>query len=163
VIPAGRSAAARLRCVIVVVGVAGLVGAAAPGAAAAPASSAPPDPGAPAAILGVWQGTSLCTNLQLAPACKDEQVIYTFVPAAETAGAVRLEADKVVEGERQRMGEMELVFREASGRWESEIETARYHSLWSFEVEGRTLHGELVDLPSGGRVRAIRVERVAVP
>lgn len=76
---------------------------------------------------------------------------------------MRLEADKVVGGERQRMGEMDFVYRQATGRWESEFQNARYHGLWSFEVRGRTIAGELVDLPSGGRVRAVRVERDAVP
>ena len=30
------------------------------------------------AILGVWRGTSICVNLEAAPACKNEEVIYEF-------------------------------------------------------------------------------------
>lgn len=133
-------------------------------ASAAAADSAPAPAGSAAELLGVWRGTSLCTDRVLAPSCHDEQVIYTFVAApADSAAPVRLEADKVVGGERQRMGEMDFVYRQATGRWESEFQNARYHGLWSFEVRGRTIAGELVDLPSGGRVRAVRVERDAVP
>ena len=41
--------------------------------AAAPAFAAGPDGDA---ILGVWRGSSLCTDREVAPACKDEQVRY---------------------------------------------------------------------------------------
>jgi hypothetical protein len=130
----------------------------------AAAVAAAPSPGSPAELVGVWRGTSLCTDLATAPACKDEQVIYTFVAIADGApGAVRLAADKVVAGERQAMGELDFVYRAASGCWESEQQNARFHSRWSFAVRGTALSGELVDLPSGARIRAIRVEKDAVP
>lgn len=155
--------APRRRRGLAVAGLLAFVGGAAVVSAAA-ADSAPASAGSPAELLGVWRGTSLCTDRVLAPACHDEQVVYTFVAAPADSGAtVRLAADKVVDGERQAMGEMDFVFRPATGRWESELRTARYHGLWSFEVAGRAITGELVDLPSGGRVRAIHVERDAVP
>jgi len=112
------------------------------------------------AILGVWRGTSLCTDLTVAPECKDERVIYTFQAiAGGPAGRVRLQADKVVGGEREPMGEMDFVHDGATGAWTSEFRNGRYHGLWSFTVTGNRINGTLVDVPTGKVVRRVAVTK----
>lgn len=112
------------------------------------------------AILGVWVGTSLCTDREIAPACSDEQVRYTFTrPEGAPAGSYHLAADKLVGGEYGRMGDMDFTFDASKGEWTSEFENARFHGLWSLHLEGADLEGTLVDVPTGKIVRRIAVRR----
>jgi hypothetical protein len=60
-------------------------------------ASAQPLPSAGDQILGEWRGTSRCTNLTLLPACKDEDVRYTFTRNAGTNSYHQV-ADKLVAG-----------------------------------------------------------------
>jgi len=115
-----------------------------------------------AAILGVWRGTSTCTNREIAPACKDERVIYTFVPiAGAPATRVRQEADKLVGVQRERMGEIDFAYDAATGVWSSEFRNARFHGIWSLTVALERITGTLVDVPSKAVVRRIEVTRDA--
>src|SRR6185295_16812892 len=57
-----------------------------------------------AAPMGVWRGASTCTDRVAAPACHDEVVVYEFTAGAK-AGTVHWKADKIVDGQRQPMGE----------------------------------------------------------
>jgi hypothetical protein len=72
----------------------------------------------PAQLIGVWRGTSTCTDLVAAPACQNETVVYEFTSGAQP-GAVRWVADKLVAGQRQRMGEMELRYDKAATCWKT--------------------------------------------
>jgi hypothetical protein len=80
---------------------------------AALAGWAGPGGGDPAALIGTWRGTSLCTDRVAAPACHDETVVYELKAGARP-GVVRWAADKVVDGQRQPMGgERELEYDQA--------------------------------------------------
>jgi hypothetical protein len=107
------------------------------------------------AILGVWRGTSICVNLEAAPACKNEEVIYEFRETTPpVAGKLNLTADKIVDGKVVPMGEFEVVWVPAEGAWSSEIQTPRVHALWSFkQSKGDELAGTLVLLPDRTLVR----------
>jgi hypothetical protein len=125
--------------------------------AAPPAAAAQPDA---AAILGVWRGTSTCVDREIAPACKDELVIYTFVPIpGKPASTVRLEADKLVDGKPERMGEFDFTLDPATGAWTAEFRNARYQGLWSYTIDGKRLTGTLVDVPTGKVVRRIATQK----
>jgi len=125
--------------------------------AAAPAFAAGPDGDA---ILGVWRGSSLCTDREVAPACKDEQVRYDFTHAADApAGSYHLAADKLVGGEYARMGDLDFTFDAGKGEWTSEFRTARVHGIWSLHLGGEGLEGNLIDVPSGRVVRRVSVHR----
>lgn len=112
----------------------------------------------PAAFVGTWQGSSTCVNRQLAPACKDETVVYD-VRKSEKAGAVILEADKIVEGKRVPMGELEFTYSTSEGCWRSEFETPRVHASWCLVVKGNELTGHLRLLPGNEIVRDVRLQR----
>jgi len=68
-----------------------------------------PAAGDPAQLFGTWRGTSVCADRVAAPACQDEVVVYEFT-AGPKPGIVRWAADKVVDGKRVPMGELELSF-----------------------------------------------------
>ena len=72
--------------------------------------------GDPAELIGIWRGTSVCTDRVAAPACHDETVVYEFTAGSEP-DTVHWVADKVVSGRRQRMG----------GTQSSQAETAVNH------------------------------------
>ena len=59
------------------------------------AATPPIDP-AGRRIVGEWRGTSLCTNRELAPACKDETVRYVFTGPIGGTNTYHLVADKLV-------------------------------------------------------------------
>src|SRR5262245_40590019 len=93
-----------------------------------------------AEILGTWRGTSTCVNRQIAPACKDEIVVYEVRRSEKPLTAI-LAADKVVDGQRLPMGELEFVYDPKEACWRSEFQTARVHAVWCLTVVGRTMTG----------------------
>ncbi len=117
--------------------------------AASPEGDAPPSD----IIRGTWRGTSVCTDRERAPACKDEEVLYEFTPVTEVK--VRLKADKIVGGNVVPMGELDFDYDAGARVWKSEFESPRVHGLWSFSVAGDRLYGTLVDLPSRAVLRTV--------
>ena len=119
----------------------------------------------PRTILGSWRGTSLCVNLQAAPACRDEEVLYKFretTPPA--AGKLTLQADKIVDGKVVPMGVLDLVWDSKASAWTSEISTPRVHALWSYALpKGDELAGTLVSLPDRALLRKVAVRRSPRP
>jgi hypothetical protein len=107
------------------------------------------------AFLGTWRGTSLCVNRTIAPACNDETVVYE-VRRAEKPDAVILAADKIVEGKRLPMGELEFVYSEPEGCWRGEFTTPRAHGVWCLVVEGKNLRGSLRHMPENVDVRKVQ-------
>jgi hypothetical protein len=53
-------------------------------------------------IVGTWTGTSTCVGNR--PACKNETVVYRFVPIEGHPGQLRQLADKIIDGKRVPMG-----------------------------------------------------------
>src|SRR3954469_10254751 len=78
----------------------------------------------PSQLIGVWRGTSTCTDRVAAPACHDETVVYEFT-AGRARGSVRWAADKVVNGQRQRMGELDLSYDKTEACWKAEFSSPR--------------------------------------
>lgn len=116
-------------------------------------------------ILGFWQGTSTCVNLEAAPACNNEVVIYEFTETAPpSADKVTCKADKIVDGKRQFMGELEFVRGAAPGVWISEFENrSGQRGVWTFTVQKDDLSGTLVRLPEKTLIRKIAVKRIPPP
>jgi hypothetical protein len=114
----------------------------------------------PSQLLGTWRGTSVCTDLVAAPACHDETVVYEFTLGSKP-GTVHWAADKVVNGQRERMGELELEFDEAGGSWKAEFNSARVRSLWRLVVEGERISGTGSLLPGNEVIRKIDVRKDA--
>lgn len=111
-------------------------------------------------ILGEWRGTSTCVKSPEFPSCNDEVVVYEFRRGASGSEAVTLAAYKIVDGEKQLMGEMDFAYDAKQGAWTSEFRSARYHGLWTFVVRQEAITGTLVDLPSKRVVRNVAVRRV---
>ena len=110
-------------------------------------------------ILGTWRGTSTCVDRVNYPACNDETVIYDVDTLSAPRGTVNLHADKVVNGVRDSMGTIQFKYDPAAKSWFSEFTTPRYHSLWTFTIEGDIMSGWLLDLPSRRQVRRVSVQR----
>jgi hypothetical protein len=118
----------------------------------------------PAAIIGEWHGTSLCTDRVAAPGCNDEVVIYTFTRSADAPGSkVSLSADKVVNGQRITMGESDLSYDEKEQAWTFEFKNARNHILWAYAVQGDMLTGTLYNIADRKVLRRATATRKAKP
>jgi len=126
-------------------------------AVAAPARAQPPADG-PVAPIGTWRGTSLCADRVAAPACRDETVVYELTPGAE-AGTVHWVADKIVNGRREPMGELELAFDEAEACWKAEFRSPRVQVIWCLVVDGTRLSGTARLLPADRIVRTVELRK----
>ena len=120
--------------------------------------AAPVATGSPSDLLGTWRGTSVCTDRTLAPACKDEVVVYEFT-AGPTPGSVHWKADKVVGGERQTMGGFDLTWAVDRTCWAAEFQSPRMHSQWRLVVSGDSMTGTAILLPSKAVVRRLALQR----
>jgi hypothetical protein len=127
-------------------------------ALAAWAASAPawalPEKREPSELIGTWRGTSTCADRVAAPACRDEVVVYDFT-AGEEPGSVHWKADKVVDGQRQFMGEFDLVYDTGDRCWAAEFTTPRFRLRWCVVVDGGHLTGTGRQLPEGQTIRKI--------
>ncbi len=137
-----------------------------PHAQAAPASRPARAPGSATtrAFAGTWTGSSKCVGGL--PACKDETVVYRFVPLAGHPRQLRMLADKILEGQRVPMGAL-VCDVDATGRAiRCEFARGRTHIVWSYVAAGDSLRGTLLLLPDstiGRDVHAHRVADAAVP
>jgi len=120
--------------------------------------AAPVATGSPSDLLGTWRGTSVCTDRVLAPACKDEVVVYEFT-AGPTPGSVHWKADKVVDGERQTMGEFDLTWAADRTCWAAEFRSPRARTAWCLQVDGKHLTGTGRLLPGNGMVRRMEARK----
>jgi hypothetical protein len=124
------------------------------GAAAVLAAPAPV-----AEVLGEWRGTSTCVKSPEFPSCHDEVVVYEFRKAAAGGEKVTLDASKIVNGEKQSMGDLDFTYDEKQGAWTSEFSNGRVHVLWTLFVRDGAITGTLVDLPSKHVIRNVAVRR----
>ena len=114
--------------------------------------------GAPSDLFGTWRGTSLCTDRVLLPACNDETVIYVFTNGPKL-GMAHVAADKVVNGQREPMGEFDLNYDKTEGCWKAEFSSARGNSVWCLAVTGAQLSGTLQHLPGKEILRKVSLRK----
>lgn len=107
-------------------------------------------------VIGTWEGESKCT----APdsPCHDEHVIYEIAAAKSPAKGLTMRADKVVNGERQFMGELGCEF-DAEKSVLSCTFRGRQNDDWEFTVSGDTMTGTLTVGEKKQLYRRVRVER----
>lgn len=112
----------------------------------------------PSELFGVWHGTSTCTDRVAAPACQDETVIYEFTagPKAQTA---HWKADKIVKGQRQPMGELDLSYDPDDACWKGEFSSARARVVWCIAATGNHISGSAWLLPGKEKVRKVDVDK----
>jgi hypothetical protein len=111
-----------------------------------------------AQLIGTWRGTSVCTDRVAAPACHDETVVYEFTPGPRP-GTVHWTADKVVNGQRERMGELDLAYDKASACWKGDFTSPRFRGVWCLSVEGERLWGTGRLLPGNETVRKVELRK----
>ncbi len=109
-------------------------------------------------LLGTWRGTSICSDRVAAPACNDETVVYVFTPA-QKPGAVRWAADKIVDGRREPMGELELTYDSAAKCWTAEFSSPRVKTVWRLTVNGTHLTGTAQLVPGQQVIRKLDLQR----
>jgi len=109
-------------------------------------------------VVGTWSGASVCVDRQAAPACNDEQVVYEIMRSGKP-NTVSVKADKIVDGKRESMGDLEFARDAKNGSWTSELDTPRVHALWRLTVSGAKLTGTLTLLPSKAVVRNLDLRR----
>jgi hypothetical protein len=107
------------------------------------------------AVIGTWEGESKCT-VPDSP-CRDEHVIYTVMPA-QSGGGLTMQADKVVNGERQNMGTLPCQYDAAGKRLTCVTEFAKTGD-WVFTISGNTMTGTLTLRNEHQLYRRIQVER----
>ena len=112
----------------------------------------------PSDLIGAWRGTSLCTDKVLLPSCNDETVIYVFTNGPKP-GMTHVAADKIVNGQREPMGEFDLDYDKTEGCWKAEFKSARGDSVWCFAPNGAQLSGTLRHLPGREVVRKISARK----
>jgi hypothetical protein len=112
----------------------------------------------PSELIGTWRGASTCTDRVAAPACRDEVAVYEFT-AEEKSGTVHWKADKVIDGQRQPMGEMDLAYDRTDKCWKAEFNSPRFHGVWCLAVDGDHLTGTSWLLPGKETVRKIDLRR----
>lgn len=109
----------------------------------------------PEELIGLWRGTSTCTDRVAAPACRDETIVYEFT-AGTQPGTVRWAADKVVNGKRESMGDpLYLTYDTTEKCWKVEFSSPRVKIVWRFAVDGRHLTGTAHLLPGNEAVRKV--------
>lgn len=110
------------------------------------------------AFKGTWTGKSTCVGEH--PACKDEVVVYRFVPFTGAPWQLRCLGDKIVEGKRVPMGALMFQYDDKTKRLRCEFKRGTTRGVWSFAAEGDSLIGELIVPPDGSKVRDVRVHRI---
>jgi hypothetical protein len=109
----------------------------------------------PEQLIGLWRGTSICTDRVAAPACQDETIVYEF-KAGNQPGAVRWAADKVVNGKRESMGDpLDLTYDNTEKCWKVEFTSPRVKVVWRLAVDGQHLTGTARLLPGNETVRKV--------
>jgi hypothetical protein len=112
---------------------------------------------AAAKFRGTWTGKSICVGDH--PACKNETVVYRFMPFTAAPWQVRCLADKIIEGKRLPMGALMFQYDDRTHGLRCEL-TRGNHGVWSFTLAGDSLLGDFTFLPAGDKGRDVRAKRV---
>ncbi|MDQ3917423.1 MAG: hypothetical protein M3348_03025 [Acidobacteriota bacterium] len=110
-------------------------------------------------VLGDWEGESVCTDPNR-PACKNEHVVYHISKKDGEADAVRIQADKIVDGKPEDMGTLDCKYDSAESTVTCEFTVNRTHGVFEFEVKGDEMGGTLKILPAGSLGRRIHVKKL---
>jgi hypothetical protein len=90
-----------------------------------------------AKLAGIWSGDSICLDRQ--SACHDEKVIYRIALYPNDAARVKVQGDKIVNGQPVTMGVSDY-------KWDSEKNTLTHEDqfgAWKIVVKGNTMEGTM--------------------
>lgn len=113
-------------------------------------------------IAGTWEGDSICV-IRDSP-CHDEHVVYEISrnSTQKTPGTSldwKMDAYKIVSGEKQSMGSLRCSFDEAKKNLSCLTKT-RTEVDWEYFLDGDTLHGTLQTGPEKTLFRKVLAKRV---
>jgi hypothetical protein len=115
--------------------------------------------------IGTWTGHSDCLAAA-GPACHDETIVYRIAPSAH-AGRVMIYGDKIIAGQREPMGALELREDPRTHALFADFSRGVTRGRWAFGFAGDELRGALAVLPDARvlvrRVVAHRVDPSTVP
>ena len=104
-------------------------------------------------ILGKWHGSSICIDTKTDVACKDEEIIYSFVPDT-VRSSILLHGFKVVNGKAEPMYDLDLDYSDSSRVWSADY-IGRIRIRWSYQIKDTLLSGTLIELPTGRLIRRV--------
>ena len=119
----------------------------------------PQDPST--AILGRWEGTSICVKAEWNRSCHDEIAMHEFTSDTAHPGVIIDHGYKRVGGDWDFMGDFELRYDSAGHRWVGEWSNGRTHLELSYAMQGSDLVGTLALLPDHRKGRDIIIRRPA--
>ena len=85
-------------------------------------------------------------------------MVYELTSGSQP-GTVHWTADKIVNGQRERMGDLELTFDTVGACWKAEFKSPRVRSVWCLVVQGARLQGTARLLPSNEVVRKVDLRK----
>jgi hypothetical protein len=115
------------------------------------------------AILGWWDGSSICVKAEWNAACTDETVVYRFEPSTAQPARITLHAFKVLNGTPEPMYDLDFVYDSAARQWNGDFDNSRVSIRWSYRVQGDDLTGTVVFRNSGQIGRNVTARRRAPP
>jgi hypothetical protein len=107
-------------------------------------------------VIGTWEGESKCT-VRGSP-CHDEHVIYEIAPD-EKESMEKVDAYKVVNGEKQFMGTLECRYHADSRNLSCVGGNPQRKADWEYFVSGDTMQGTLVIGAEKALYRKVSVKR----
>jgi len=111
-----------------------------------------------AEIIGTWRGTSTCVDRVAAPGCNDETLYYEMT-AGPSPAVVHWKAYKVVNGQNDLMGEMDLTYSDADKCWAANFSSPRTSIRWCLSVSGGTMSGSAWQVPGKQQIRKVDAKK----
>ena len=105
-------------------------------------------------LAGSWRGRSLCVTTTR-PACSDETVVYVIRKDSPGGDGFHIQADKIVNGERQNMGELVCRFEPTRQQLVRPMGAGK----WQFRWDGDMLVGGLMDTDGAFRFVQVRKDK----
>ncbi|HTK55990.1 MAG TPA: hypothetical protein VL295_04155, partial [Gemmatimonadales bacterium] len=118
----------------------------------------PQDPAA--AILGRWEGTSICIKAEWNRACHDEVTRYDFVRDTLRPDVITVHSYKQLGTDWDWMGDVDLRYDAAGHRWAGEWQNSRVHIEWSYWLTASGMAGQVVIFPDRRKGRDVVAHRV---
>src|SRR5438045_5104000 len=109
-------------------------------------------------LAGDWTGDSICAGNN--PSCHDEKVVYHISVESSDPTKVKIGADKIVNGQLEFMGDINLKYDVAKQTLTGDMQSPRYRGVWEFSVKGNVIEGTLsIFLPENTIGRRMRVKK----
>lgn len=111
------------------------------------------------ALLGEWHGTSVCIHQEPGSPCKDETIRYVVTANPRGPARYHMDAQKLVAGAFESMGEFDLTWSVEDGRWTYRFDAPRCPGCtWWYRLDDESLRGGITDA-QGVELREVHATR----